>query len=157
MRFLSVLLLFFFYCSFTYSQELTIEGLRLRVPKKLLCTPVKDQAMSSTCWSFASNSQIESELLRKGKKTVDLSEMFIARYSYLRKINQHLKLKGTNFFTPGGQFHDVMWVIKNYGMMPESAYSGKVKGVISHNHTDLDTTVKQFVEKLLAEGKTKPD
>jgi bleomycin hydrolase len=113
--------------------------------------------MSSTCWSFASNSQIESELLRKGKKPVDLSEMFVARYSYLRKINQHLKLKGTNFFTPGGQYHDVMWVIKNYGMMPESAYSGKVNGEINHNHTDLDTVVKQFVNKLLAEGKTKAD
>ncbi len=106
--------------------------------------------MSSTCWSFASNSQIESELLRKGKKTVDLSEMFIARHSYLRKINEHLRLKGTNFFTPGGQFHDVMWVIKNYGMMPESAYSGKVSGEINHNHSGLDTVVQEFVKKLLS-------
>jgi len=157
MRFFRFFLIFFFYSSYCYPQGLTVEELQLKAPQKLLCTPVKDQAMSSTCWSFASNSQIESELLRKGKKAVDLSEMFIARYSYLRKINQHLKLKGTNFFTPGGQFHDVMWVIKNYGMMPESAYSGKVKGVINHNHTDLDTVVKQFVEKLLAEGKTEPD
>jgi bleomycin hydrolase len=118
---------------------------------------VKDQAMSSTCWSFASNSQIESEILRNGKKTVDLSEMFIARYSYIRKIYQHLKLKGTNFFTPGGQFHDVMWVVKNYGMMPETAYNGKVNGEINHNHENLDTVIKQYVEKLVSQGKTKPD
>lgn len=157
MRCSCVLLAFFFVSSYCYSQELTVESLQLKAPQKLLCTPVKDQAMSSTCWSFASNSQIESELMHKGKKPVDLSEMFIARYSYLRKIYQHLKLKGTNFFTPGGQFHDVMWVIKNYGMMPESAYSGKVNGQVYHNHTDLDTMIKQVVEKLLAEGKAKPD
>jgi bleomycin hydrolase len=157
MRGFLFLLVSFLFSSHCYSQELTIEVLQLKAPQKLLCTPVKDQAMSSTCWSFASNSQIESELLRQGKKPVDLSEMFIARYSYIRKIYQHLKLKGTNFFTPGGQFHDVMWVIKNYGMMPESAYSGKIKGTVSHDHTDLDTIVKQFVNKLLNEGKIKPD
>lgn len=153
----SLLFPFLFAFVFSLSQELTVEGLQLQIPKKVICTPVKDQAMSSTCWSFASNSQIESELLRKGKKPIDLSEMFIARYSYIRKINQHLQLKGTNFFTPGGQFHDVMWVIKNYGMMPESAYSGKLNGEIDHNHNDLDTVMKQYVEKLLSEGKTKTD
>jgi bleomycin hydrolase len=152
-----VLLAFFFFSAHCYSQELTIENLQLKAPQKLLCTPVKDQAMSSTCWSFASNSQIESELMRNGKKPVDLSEMFIARYSYLRKIYQHLKLKGTNFFTPGGQFHDVMWVVKNYGMMPESAYSGKANGESNHNHTNLDTIAQRFVNKLLGEGKTTLD
>ncbi len=157
MRRLFSLLIFSFYFFQCHSQALTVEELQLKPPQKILCTPVKDQSMSSTCWSFASTSQIESEMLRKGKSPLDLSEMFIARYSYIRKIYQHLKLKGSNYFTPGGQFHDVMWVIKNYGMMPDSAYSGKINGEFYHNHTDLDTTVKQFVNKLLAEGKTKPD
>ncbi len=156
MRFLCLILLLSCSC-YCRGQELSAEDLELKPPAKLLCTPVKDQAMSSTCWSFASNSQIESELLRKGKKPVDLSEMFIARYSYLRKINQHLKLKGTNFFTPGGQYHDVMWVIKNYGMVPESAYTGRVNGESNHDHTNLDTVVKRFVTKLLDEGKAAMD
>jgi bleomycin hydrolase len=144
-------------CSYCESQQFTIEALQLKPPGKLLCTPVKDQAMSSTCWSFASNSQIESEIMRNGKKGFDLSEMYIARHSWLRKINQHLRLKGTNFLTAGGQFHDVMWVIKNFGMMPESAYSGKVNDETTHNHNELDTMVNRFVQKLLAQGKTKPD
>ncbi len=153
--FLFHLVLIFSLCA--HSQVITVEELDLKPPQKLICTPVKDQAMSSTCWSFASTSQIESELLRKGKKPIDLSEMFIARHSYLRKISQHLKLKGTNFFTPGGQFHDVMWVVKNYGMMPESAYTGRVNGESNHNHFNLDTVVKEFVYRLLAEGKTNMD
>ncbi|MEI9957913.1 MAG: hypothetical protein WDM90_16795 [Ferruginibacter sp.] len=60
------------------------------------CTAVKDQYNSSTCWSFSGNSFIESELLKKHITGVDLSEMFIARYSYLRKINMHLALHGSN-------------------------------------------------------------
>ena len=155
-RCLSCFILICFLFSFCYSQQLTVEELQLKVPQSLLCTPVKDQSMSSTCWSFASNSQIESELLRKGKKPVDLSEMFIARHSYIRKIYQYLKLKGKNFFTPGGQYHDVMWVIKNYGMMPESAYSGKARGELNHDHTDLDTVMKRFADKLVRENKSKP-
>ena len=55
-------------------------------------------------------SLLESELMKMGKGTADLSEMFIARYSRLRKIQRHLELKGSNFFTPGGQFHDAAWV-----------------------------------------------
>ena len=46
-------------------------------------TPVKDQAVSGTCWCFATTSFIESELLRQGKGEYDLSEMFIVRQKYL--------------------------------------------------------------------------
>jgi len=103
MRVIAVLLMLFV-SAFSRSQVLSVEELQLKPPQNPLCTPVKDQAISSTCWSFASNSQIESELLRKGKKPVDLSEMFIARYSYLQKINQLLRLKGTTFLHPAVSF-----------------------------------------------------
>ena len=41
-----------------------------RVP----ATPVKNQASTGTCWCFATTSFMESELLRMGKGTYDLSE-----------------------------------------------------------------------------------
>src|SRR6186713_1092415 len=90
----------------THAQNAFLDSLQLKAMLNSSCTGVKDQYNSSTCWSFAGNSFIESELIKKDIKNVDLSEMFIARYSYLRKINMHLALKGSNFFTPGGQFHD---------------------------------------------------
>jgi bleomycin hydrolase len=120
------------------------------------CTAVKDQYMSSTCWSFASNSFIESELLRLGKKEVDLSEMYTARWVYIQKIQTHLQLKGQNYFTPGGQFHDVQWVLKNYGMMPESVYNGKPGGESNHDHSALDTAMNRFVSQMVADGKSEP-
>jgi bleomycin hydrolase len=152
-RFTIIPLLFFFtHCT---AQKLKQADLGLVAPNIVNnCTPVKDQYMSSTCWSFSSLSFLESELLRMGKGKYDLSEMFVARYSMLRKIQRHLALKGTNFFTPGGQFHDAIWVLKNYGMVPEEAYAGKGRGEFNHDHAELDTVLSHFVKRLLAEGVT---
>ncbi|MBC7872934.1 MAG: aminopeptidase [Ferruginibacter sp.] len=113
--------------------------------------------MSSTCWSFSSTSLLESELMKMGKGKIDLSEIFIARYSMLRKIHRHLKLKGGNFFTPGGQFHDMTWVIKNFGLVPEEAYSGKRQGEVNHNHAKMDTIFSRFVQDCVRSGITELD
>jgi len=150
----SFLLLFVILSTLCYGQQLTIEQLGLKVPVISNCTSVKDQYLSSTCWSFSSISLLESELMKMGKGKIDLSEMFIARYSMLRKIERHLKLKGGNFFTPGGQFHDVIWVIKNYGIVPEEAYSGKGQGEYNHNHGELDTILSRYVKVLVSNDVT---
>lgn len=42
-------------------------------------TPVKNQQSTGTCWSFATTSFIETELLRMGAPELDLSEMYIVR------------------------------------------------------------------------------
>ena len=57
-------------------------------------TPVKDQAVSGTCWCFATTSFIESELLRQGKGEYDLSEMFIVRQKYLNQMADNLLRQG---------------------------------------------------------------
>jgi bleomycin hydrolase len=150
----SLLLLFVIFSPLCHAQQLTIEELGLKPPVISNCTSVKNQFMSSTCWSFSSTSLLESELMKMGKGKIDLSEMFIARYSMLRKIERHLKLKGGNFFTPGGQFHDVVWVIKNYGIVPEEAYTGKRYGQNDHNHAELDTVLSRFVKEQVSRGVT---
>ncbi|MBS1759323.1 MAG: aminopeptidase [Bacteroidetes bacterium] len=136
------------------AQKLSVASLGLKPPVSIRCTPVKDQNLSSTCWSFSSNSFLESEMMKQGKGTLDLSEMFVARYSMIRKIKRHLELKGQNYFTPGGQFHDAAWVLKNYGMIPESVYSGKGRGESLPDHSEMDTVLKHFVEKNVADGIT---
>jgi bleomycin hydrolase len=151
-RLLFITLLFFF--SFCDAQNLNRAELGLKAPELTNCTSVKDQNMSSTCWSFSSNSFLESELIRMGNGEFDLSEMFVARYSMIRKIQRHLLLKGKNFFTPGGQFHDVMWVIKNYGIVPEVVYSGKARGESNHNHAEMDTVFSRFVTDCVSHGIT---
>jgi bleomycin hydrolase len=139
----------------TNSQQPSVANLKLVVPKLQHCTSVKDQANSSTCWSFGSNSFLESEVYLIKKEKVDLSEMFIARYSYVRKVETYLQNKGSNFFTPGGQFHDVVWVIKKYGIVPEAAYNGNPHHKNYHNHAVLDTVIKNFTYALLLKHVTK--
>lgn len=136
------------------SQTPNAAKLGLRLPPQTNCTAVKDQALSGTCWSFASLSFLESEAKRKGLGDFDLSEMFVARYSYIRKVETHLKQQGKNYFTPGGQFHDVVWVLKNYGIMPDNVYPGLKNDDIYHNHGELDTTIKYYVADLVAKGVT---
>jgi bleomycin hydrolase len=135
------------------AQRLSPRSLQLSAPI-INCTPVKDQYLSATCWSFSSNSFLETELLRKGKGKLDLSEMYIARFSMKRKIALHVQLKGKNYFTPGGQFHDVIWVIRHYGMVPEEAYPGKPDGQDRHNHAELDTLLTHFVKEQVDAGIT---
>jgi bleomycin hydrolase len=132
------------------AQTITVATLGLKAPLVNDCTPIKDQAMSGTCWSFASMSFLESEFLKNTGNKIDLSEMFIARYSYIRKIEKHLQQKGKTFFTPGGQFHDVVWVLNNYGIVPETKYTGRVSGEIWHNHAELDTAFAHYVNELLS-------
>ena len=151
-HFLLLPLLFLF--NFCDAQKLKRADLGLTAPIPKYCTSVKDQYMSSTCWSFSSTSLFESELMKMGKGNIDLSEMFIARYSMVRKIQRHLKMNGSNFFTPGGQFHDAVWVAKNFGMMPEEAYSGKGQGEFNHNHADMDTVFSWFVKDCVDRGIT---
>lgn len=147
-------LLFIFSTTVSSAQLPAYQQLGLTPPSVSHCTSVKDQYLSATCWSFSSLSFLESELMKEGKGKTDFSEMFVARYSMIRKIHRHLKLKGGNFFTPGGQFHDVLWVMKNFGMMPEEAYNGRPGAAFNHDHGELDTVLSRFVKLCVSKGIT---
>ena len=47
------------------------DGYKFNTVVQQKTTPVKDQAISGTCWCFATTSFIESELLRQGKGESD--------------------------------------------------------------------------------------
>lgn len=142
--------------AFILNAQQTPEKLGIKLVSYIKCSPVQDQYMSSTCWSFAGNSFLESELLLKTGQQINLSEMFVARYSYINKMHQYLAQKGKTFFTPGGQFHDIMKVIKQYGIVPEAVYTGKPNGASNHNQARLDTLMSHFAQSLLKQGKPKP-
>lgn len=107
-------------------------------------TPVKDQASTGTCWCFATNSFIESELLRTGKGEHDLSEMFVVRHNYIRRIKDNILRRGEGNIGPGSIAHMYIWVMKNVGIMPEEAYDGINYDSKRHNHGDLNTWVKSI-------------
>ena len=70
---------------------------------------------------------MESELMRLGnKKQVNLSEMFIVRKAYELKAEKFIRMDGKINFGQGGAFHDIPFVIKNFGIVPYEIYKGKL-------------------------------
>jgi bleomycin hydrolase len=113
--------------------------------KKNNITSVKNQSRSGTCWSFSGLAFLESELLRMGKDTFDLSEMYCVRNAYSDKATMYIRFQGKHNFGGGGAFHDVTDVLKKYGMVPEEVYSGKVIGEEIHVHGELDEVLSGYI------------
>ena len=56
----------------------------------------EDQCSSGTCWSFATISFMEAEIIRKGNKPIDLSEMFNVHYTYQKKAESYIRYLGNS-------------------------------------------------------------
>jgi bleomycin hydrolase len=113
-------------------------------------TSIKSQDNTGTCWSFSTNSFLESEVLKTTGKAIDLSEMFTVRNIYLDKAENYVRYHGKANFSQGSLAHDVLNSYQKYGMMPESAYSGK-KGKI-HDHSLLVKELKSFLDSMIKSG-----
>lgn len=129
--------------------ELKKEGYEFKDVLVLPATSVKDQNRSGTCWSFSALSFLESEMLRQGKPEVDLSEMFVVWHTYAEKARKHVRLHGNLNFSAGGAFHDVTNMIREYGIVPESAYQGLEYGEEKHVHGEMDEVLLDFVNAVV--------
>ncbi len=128
---------------------------KFTIVKNLEATEVKSQGNTGTCWSFSTTSFIESEILRKTGKKIDLSEIFVVRKIYLEKATLYLRYHGNAIFSQGALAHDLMHVMKTYGMMPEEIYNGKNNAAV-HNHTELEQTLKSYLDSLLKKPTIEP-
>lgn len=125
------------------------DTLAFTVIKENKITSIKNQANSSTCWSFSGLAFFESELLRIGKPETDLSEMFVVSHSYKDKADKYVRTGGNINFAPGGSFYDVVYVLKNYGIVPENEMTGLNYGTTKHNHSELDALTKSFMDNIV--------
>jgi len=144
----SLLIVFLFVASFAIGQT------SYKVPefyqiKKLEATPVKDQAMTGTCWCFSTTSLLESDELRSQKKEFDLSEMFVVRNIYIEKARNYILRGGKAQFGEGGLSHDMIRATALYGAVPESEYSGLVNGEQKYNHSKLYAELQQYLDNVL--------
>lgn len=121
---------------------------RFEVIKNLDATATENQNRTGTCWSFSTLSFFESEMLRQGKGKVNLSEMYIVRNAYLGKAVNYLRMYGTFNFGAGGAFHDIPWVIKRFGIVPNEVYEGLEYGTDKHNHSEMNAVLEGMVKAL---------
>jgi bleomycin hydrolase len=147
MKFLKICFSLFLIVSFQAFSAQNNED-KFEVILELEHLPVLDQGSTGTCWSFATTSFLESEILRKGYPKTDLSEIYFVYYAFLNKADNYLKADGQASFSQGGQAHDVIDVLKEHGMVTYDAFEGKkVNG--SYLHRPLSGKLKKELDKLI--------
>ena len=115
----------------------------------LSTTPVENQGASGTCWSYSTNSFLESEMLKKGKKPVHLSKIYTARCEYTDKANRFVLLQGGLSWGDGGEAHDVINLSAKYGIMPEDAYTGLINGNTINHFDPMQAELKAILDSVV--------
>ncbi|MBS1655508.1 MAG: aminopeptidase [Bacteroidetes bacterium] len=117
--------------------------------KNIKATPVKNQAMTGTCWCFSTTSLVESDELRSAKKELDLSEMFTVRNIYIDKAKNYILRGGKAQFGEGGLSHDMIHAVATYGAIPEEIYSGLKPGEKFYNHQKMFGELQAYLDSVL--------
>ena len=100
-------------------------------------TSIKNQGSSGTCWSYSTNSYLESEMIRLGKQPVELSQVFSARNAYVEKGKNYVRMHGAVTLGDGGELHDVTNMFRKYGAVPQSVYSGLNYGTTKNKFAEM--------------------
>lgn len=116
---------------------------------RLPTTSVKSQHRSGTCWSWSTLSFIESEMIRTGKKAIDLSPMFVVNRCYRDKAEKYVRLHGDMNFGGGGANVDIPYTIAKYGIVPLNVYEGLQYGEDNHVHGEFDAVLKNYVDGVI--------
>jgi bleomycin hydrolase len=125
--------------------------------KKLEATSVKDQAMTGTCWCFSTTSLVESDEIRKDKRSIDLSEMFTVRNIYIEKAKNYILRQGKAQFGEGGLGHDEIRAVATYGAVPLEDYTGLLNGQKMYDHQKMFSQLKQYLDSVLKKQPISPD
>lgn len=109
-------------------------------------TAVKNQGSSGTCWSYSTNSFLESEMIRMGKKPVDIAEIYTARGVYLDKADNYVRMHGALEYGDGGACHDVINMYAKYGAVPQSVYPGLNYGTSKNKFAEMQAVLKGMLD-----------
>jgi bleomycin hydrolase len=131
------------------AQQLTSQKPEFFDVKTVKATPVKNQAMTGTCWCFSTTSMLESDGIKRNNEEVDLSEMFIVRNIYIEKAKNYILRQGRAQFGEGGLSHDMIRATALYGAVPEVVYSGLINGQKQYNHQALVPKLQAYLDSVL--------
>ncbi len=118
--------------------------------KDIEANPVISQDNTGTCWSFSTTSFLEAEIIRLTGKKIDLSEMYNVRNTYPKKAWNYVMRQGKAQFGEGGLAHDVINSAEDYGLVPNSVYSGLTGTNDAHNHAEMTAVLEAMLKTYVA-------
>ncbi|WP_111708634.1 C1 family peptidase [Lutibacter citreus] len=113
---------------------------------------VKSQGNTGTCWSFSGSSFLESEIFRNTGELIDLSEMYTVRQTYPTKAWDYVMRQGKIQFSEGGLAHDVLNSVKNYGLVPQNAFTGLKNNATKYDHSLIVPAIKEVLDAYIKNG-----
>lgn len=119
------------------ASEKSVESFKFTDVINLANTSIKNQGSSGTCWSYSTNSYLESEMIRLGKQPVEISQVFSARNAYVEKGKNYVRMHGAVTLGDGGELHDVINMYKKYGAVPQEVYSGLNYGTTKNKFAEM--------------------
>jgi bleomycin hydrolase len=114
--------------------------------KEVPSLPVINQHASGTCWAFSTTSFLESEIIRIKGERIDLSEMFFVRDAYIFKARNYIMRQGTARFSEGGLNQDPLITMAEFGLAPQSAYTGHIHGDTIYDHRKMFPKLEELVK-----------
>ena len=114
--------------------------------KDIDANPVISQDNTGTCWSFSTTSFLEAEIIRLTGKHIDLSEMYNVRNTYPKKAWVYVMRQGKAQFGEGGLAHDVINSAADFGLVPQSNYSGKLASDATYNHSEMTAVLESMLK-----------
>lgn len=144
-----------------FAQDVLVNSLKINASNKskelfqftdvinLENTSVKNQGSSGTCWSYSANSFLESEMIRTGKKPVELSQVFSARNVYVEKGRNYVRMHGAVTLGDGGALHDVPNMLKKFGAVPQSVYTGLNYGTDKNKFAEMAALTEAFLKAVV--------
>lgn len=114
--------------------------------KDIEANPVISQDITGTCWSFSTTSFLEAEIIRLTGKKIDLSEMYNVRNTYPKKAWNYVMRQGKAQFGEGGLAHDVINSAEDFGLVPQSTYTGKLNPEDKYNHAELTAVLEAMLK-----------
>jgi bleomycin hydrolase len=120
--------------------------------KQIPHLPPVPQYYTGTCWSFATTSFLESEVIRISGREIKLSEMATVYWEYLAKASRYMGERGDSLFSEGSESNALMRIWKEHGAWPHEAYPGVTGEDRRHDHQRMVREMTGLLDSLKSQG-----
>jgi len=132
----------------------TQTGKKFYYEKEVWTTQYKSQGETALCALFSDISFLESELHRLGRGNFELSTMYVAYHFYIEKALRRIRLRGKiDFGFNAGFNYDAFEIIKKYGVVLLSDYTGLLPGQTRHQHFGFIREMNVYMDDVEKDGK----